>query len=265
MGTRKLHRAWLLLCLGLAMLAVQCGGGSSVPSSSGSSSGSGSSVALSSLSPIVEMASSPTFTLTLNGSGFASGDSVVFNGTSVPATVVTSTQLTASIPTSAISSAGSFNVTVQASGTNSNAEKFYVVPAINPNAVSVSAGGTTSVNVQLSALSNPTLLLQAVGGSTSGTANSAASGEVSVSPGSTVNLFVVGGGVVPGTFYEVSGNNDITVTQPIASDFTQTTTGTPGVNFNINVSSSAAAGARDLVVTNPAGEITDFPGSILVQ
>src|SRR5579875_2482384 len=244
-----------VLCLCVAIFTLQCGGGGGGTSSSGSSGGSSgggsgsgsgsSSVSLASLSPIVAMQNGPAFTLTVNGSGFGSGNQVVFNGTSEPTTVVNSSQLTAQIPSSALSSSGTFNV----------------VPALSPSNISVSAGATTpNININVPSFNPPTLQLQAIGIGTTATA-----GILTVNPGAqNVQLFVVGNGIKPGTFYIITGNNDVTITQPIASDFTSTTDNTPAVNFNINVSSGAAPGPRNLIVENPAGEVSVFPGGIVI-
>ena len=87
---------------------------------------------------------------------------------------------------------------------------------------------------------------------------------VEVSQGSTVNLFLVGKGFVLGTFYAISGPNDVTVTQPTGADFGQTTDGLPAVNITISVSPSAALGPRNIIVNDPAGELTVFVGGLLV-
>ena len=88
---------------------------------------------------------------------------------------------------------------------------------------------------------------------------------VEVSQGSTVNLFLVGTGFVPGTFYAISGPNGVTVVnQPTGADFGQTTDGLPAVNIMVSVSPSAALGPRNIIVTDPAGELTVFVGGLLV-
>ncbi|MGH9449019.1 MAG: hypothetical protein ACRD11_00595 [Terriglobia bacterium] len=261
----------ILLFVGVAAFTLQCGsgggGGGSGPTPPGGGGGAGP-VTLASISPIVAMQSGPAFTLTANGSGFSSGNQIVFNGAAETTTVVNSQELTAQIPTSAISSpspAGGFQVTVQSGSSNSSAMTFFVVPAISPTAVTVTAGAVTSgVNISVPSFNPPSLQLQDIGGSTSGEATSAGSSTVIANAGSTVNLFVVGNGLVAGTFYEVTGGG-VTVTQPLVTDFTQTTPPvTPAVNFNIVITSSAAPGPRNLIVTNPAGEISIYPGGILI-
>ncbi|MDE3178911.1 MAG: hypothetical protein KGM47_04545 [Acidobacteriota bacterium] len=260
--------AVIVVCLCLAAFSFQCGGGGSSGGSTPPGGGGGGPIALSSLSPIVAMQNGSAFTLTVKGSGFASGDQVVFNGSSESATVASSQQLTAQIPTSALSSpspAGGFQVKVQGGGQTSGPLTFFVVPAISASTVNVSAGGTTSgVNISVPSFNPPSLQLQSIGGSTSGSATSAGQSAIIVTPGATLNLFIVGNGLIAGTFYEVTGGG-VTVTQPLVSDFTQTTAPvSPAVNFSIVISPSATPGPRSLIVTNPAGEISIYPGGIVI-
>lgn len=83
--------------------------------------------ALSSLSPVSALAGGPAFTLTVTGSNFVSGDIVQWNGSSLTTSFVSSTQLTATVPSSAIAVAGSSPVTVLApDGNSSNSLSFPV-------------------------------------------------------------------------------------------------------------------------------------------
>ncbi len=127
--------------------------------------------------------------------------------------------------------------------------------------VSVTAGTMTSgVDIAVQQLT-PTLVLRA-----SGIGNSAGAVGVEVARGASPRLLLVGQGVVPGTSYQISGPNDVQVTQPSAGDFTQTTDGTPAVHLNISVSLNppAALGPRNIMVTNSAGEISVLVGALLV-
>ena len=54
-----------------------------------------------------------SFSLNLTGSHFVSSSVIVFNGTTLPTTVVSSTQVTASITSSMISGPGSYSLQVQ--------------------------------------------------------------------------------------------------------------------------------------------------------
>lgn len=56
--------------------------------------------AIASLSPTTALYNGPTYTLTVNGTGFISGSTVKWNGTSLPTTYVSATQVTASVSAS---------------------------------------------------------------------------------------------------------------------------------------------------------------------
>ena len=84
---------------------------------------------ITSLSPTAATHGGPAFTLTVNGSSFVNGSTVQFNGTNYGTTFVSSTQLTAAIPASAITTHGTVNVAVVnpgSSGTTSNTQTFSV-------------------------------------------------------------------------------------------------------------------------------------------
>ena len=60
-----------------------------------------------------------TFSLTLTGSEFVSSSVVVFNGTTVPTTVSSKSQLTATVASSLIAGPGNYDVRVQTPAGNS--------------------------------------------------------------------------------------------------------------------------------------------------
>ena len=84
---------------------------------------------LTTLSPSSAGAGAPAFTLTVNGTGFASGAIVHWNGAPKTTTFGSSTQLTAAIPASDIAAAGTSPVTVVNPGAAaSNALTFTITP-----------------------------------------------------------------------------------------------------------------------------------------
>jgi len=88
---------------------------------------------LSSLSPNSTAAGVPGFTLTVNGTGFASGlfntASVLWNGSALSTSYVSANQLTAVVPASLIASQGSASVTaVNPGGATSNSLTFTITP-----------------------------------------------------------------------------------------------------------------------------------------
>lgn len=116
---------------------------------------------ITSLSPNTATAGGPSFTLTVIGTGFQSGATVTFNGTTLSTIVANPAQLTASIPASLIASTGTFSVTVTSAGVLSNAVSFTVGPP-----PSISSISPTSV-----AVGNPTFTLS-VNGSNFGSGSS---------------------------------------------------------------------------------------------
>jgi trimeric autotransporter adhesin len=103
--------------------------------------------AISSLSPSSAIANGPAFTLTVDGSNFVSGATVDWNGSARTTTFVSSTQLTAAIPASDITTAAIVNVTVvnpTPGGGPSNAAAFTVRSF--PQIVSVATDGTQGNN-----------------------------------------------------------------------------------------------------------------------
>jgi RHS repeat-associated protein len=86
------------------------------------------------INPNTIKAGSPGFNLSLNGSGFVPGSSVLFNNHPLPASFIDSTHLEAQVPATAIAQAGSFSVTVQnpsPGGGTSQSLTFIVTPASN--------------------------------------------------------------------------------------------------------------------------------------
>jgi hypothetical protein len=67
---------------------------------------------LASLAPATVIAGNENFTLTVNGTGFVNGASVLFNGIALPTTLVSPTQLTVTVPGNAVATAGTYAVTV---------------------------------------------------------------------------------------------------------------------------------------------------------
>ena len=87
---------------------------------------------LTSISPNYAIVGGPAFTLTVNGSNFASGttgSSVYWNTTALTTTYVSATLLKASVPAADIAALGTFQITVATPGkTTSNAIPFTVAP-----------------------------------------------------------------------------------------------------------------------------------------
>jgi hypothetical protein len=87
--------------------------------------------AITSLAPSLVVAGSGPFTLSVIGSNFVSGSTVLWNGTPLPTSFVSATQLTASVLGSLIATPASALVTVSNSGVISNSQKLVFTPLVS--------------------------------------------------------------------------------------------------------------------------------------
>lgn len=104
---------------------------------------------ITSISPASKNVGDGAFTMTVNGTNFVSGSVVWFNGSSRTTTYVSATQLTATIPASDMTAAGTFNITVvnpTPGGGTSNAQAFTVTTAFPTATTNVASGVTTENN-----------------------------------------------------------------------------------------------------------------------
>jgi beta-glucanase (GH16 family) len=102
---------------------------------------------VSSLSPASATAGGSAFTLIVNGNNFVSGDTVLWNGSTLTTAFASATQLSATVSSTLIASSGSSAVSVQApGGTTSNSVSFAIaapaptVSSLSPS--SATAGGS---------------------------------------------------------------------------------------------------------------------------
>lgn len=108
---------------------------------------------ITSIDPVATVAGTGSFTLTVNGANFVSGNSVVrVNGSNRPTTFVSATRLTATIQTGDVTNTGTLNITVFAGGRLSNSVPLQVLPneptiaTLSPDTVSTF---TTSLTVRI--------------------------------------------------------------------------------------------------------------------
>src|SRR5208282_5846338 len=127
--------ASLITSPGSASVTVQAPGGAT--SNSASFTITAAAPSLTSISPTTAVAGGAAFTLTLNGSNFVSGDSVLWNGSSLTTTFVSATQLSAAVPASLITSPGSASVTVQAPGGATSNSASFTITAAAPSLTSI--------------------------------------------------------------------------------------------------------------------------------
>jgi hypothetical protein len=164
---------------------------------------------ITSLSPMSATASGAQFTLTLNGSNFLNNSSVLFNGAAQITAFVSSTQLTATIPSSAILVGGTVNVAVS-----------------NPT-----PGGGTSGNLTFT-IDNPapTITSLAPTGATAG--------------GAAFTLTVNGTGFVSSSVVKFNGNAKTTTfvsSSKLTAAILASDIATPG-NANVTVTSPTPGG-----------------------
>lgn len=111
----------------------------------GKSSGSGGTPTIISLSVSSVTVGSPATTVTVTGTNFTKSAVVKFNSTSLTTTYTSPTQISATIPASSLTTAGTFGVTVTDTGGTSNSVNFTVssaaptISSLNPG--SATAGG----------------------------------------------------------------------------------------------------------------------------
>jgi hypothetical protein len=156
---------------------------------------------LSSISPTVTTAGSPSFVLAVFGAGFSNGNGyasfasvILWNGQPLGTTFVSSGELRAVIPASLVAQPGTAQVSVQTSQQVSAALPFQIVapPSVSVGDVSVVEGNsgqsTANVNVQLSTVNSvlPILVTLTISGQT------AQSGVDFIAPSSTALTIPVG-------------------------------------------------------------------------
>jgi hypothetical protein len=147
-----------------------------------------------------------------------------------------------------------------------------LTPQVPSNTITVTATSqadsakSASATVTLAALS-----LFAVGtcpSLTPGSTCTAGSTGIEADAGATPTLFVVGEGLVSGTTFSISnppGAPDATVVQSsVQYCTTQGTPAYPCATFQVVVSPAAQTGPRNIMVTDPAGELAVFPGGFRI-
>src|SRR5690242_14064408 len=126
-NNQRLIGVWFVVII--AAGCTGCGGAASPPPNP--------TPAITTLSPSSATAGGSAFTLTVNGSGFVSSSVVSWNGSNLTIKVVSSTQLTASVPAADIAAAGTAPVQVTnpaPGGGTSNTANFPInnpVPSLN--------------------------------------------------------------------------------------------------------------------------------------
>lgn len=203
--------------------------------------------AVSSLVPADNVAGNPDFTLAVNGSGFMPGSSVIFNGTTLTARVLSDSLAEATVPASLISKPGSYTVVMSnPDATNPyTTGTFTVYPTVlpptftnmTPYPIAAGAGGTQGVTLTIT-------------GSNFGSDTTVELGDkialtpATISPdGTTLTVNI--------PYYYVTNGAKIPIAVINSADNTEDDGGPFGPYAQV-------AGPQTLYVTNPAPQITSF-------
>jgi hypothetical protein len=215
--------------------------------------------AVTSLSPSQAIVRGAAFTLTVNGSGFASSSVVQWNASSRPTTFVSATQLQASIAAADIAALGTAQVAVQTpspGGGTSSSVSFAIVapPALSVSATNVAPGAAVTVT-----------LTNGMGGAAdwlalaSTTASNTSYLQYTyVGAGVTTRTWTVNMPATAGTYeFRLFLNNGYTraatsptITVPSASG--------PSPTLTVSATTAATGAAVTVTLTNGAGGSTDW-------
>lgn len=105
-----------------------------------------------SINPTMILEGSESFTLTVSGIGFQSGAQIQWNGTALVTTVISSSQATAVVPASSVTTIGTATITILSGGSTSNTMTLNIVggdPVINTLLPSVVMSGSTGFTLTL--------------------------------------------------------------------------------------------------------------------
>lgn len=228
--------------------------------------------ATTSISPNSTFVGSSSLTITVNGSNFVSGSLINFNGSSRSTTYVSSTQLTAAIPASDLTTVGMFNITVTnpaPGGGISNTQVFTVgnlvatIAFISPSSV---PAGSTGFTLNVSGTNFMTSSVVNFNGSARATTYVSSTQLSAIIPASDVvnpgNFDITvtnpspGGGVSFAKTLAVTGNNPI----PVLTSMSSLSTAVGGTSFLLTVYGSGFV-PGSVVAFNGIPKTTTFVSS----
>lgn len=133
-----------------------------------------------------------------------------------------------------------------------------------PTSVTVAAGSTTSgVALTVPGVASAPLNAEALGvASLNSSGGSASNTGAIVQRGAQALVLIFGKGLSANVTVSIFGPDDVTISGVTSI---KSTTGTPGVQFTINVSSSATPGARTVALQDSSGNVTTFTGGLEIQ
>ena len=193
-------------------------------------------------------AGSQGFTITVNGSNFQSGAVVTFNGTSLTTTLVSSTQVTATVPASALVTAGTVQVTVSNPGSSpSNSLPFTITSAaptittLNPNSATA---GSAAFNITVTGTGFVSGAVVQFGGT-----------NLTTTFSSSTQLTAT----VPASAIAAAGTVQVTVSNPggaVSNSATFTVNNPPPTITTLNPNSATAGGAAFTMTVTGTGYIS---------
>ena len=196
---------------------------------------------LSSLSPSSTYTGSGDTTLTLNGSGFVSGATISFGGQTLATTFVSSTKLTAVVPSSLLTTTTKTSVTITNPRACTSGSQSFTVKAplsgLSLSASSITGGGSVTGTVTLASAAPSGG--EGVSLSSSNTAAATVPSSVTVASGQTTATFTVQTKTVdPTTTVTISAAAKVTKTATLT---VKAATGTVGVQ-SLSVSPTSVKG-----------------------
>ncbi|MEI9979936.1 MAG: IPT/TIG domain-containing protein [Edaphobacter sp.] len=197
---------------------------------------------ITSLSPTSATAGGAAFGLTVTGTNFVSGAAVNWNGQALTTTFLNATQLTAAVPASQITTAGTATITVTDSGGASSGAPFTINPGV-PTITSFSPTSATAGGGDFPLTVNGTNFVSGAAVKWNGTA------ALSTALVSSTQLIAT----VPASLIATAGTETITVTDSggtsAGTAFTVSPPGTPTISGLSQTSATAGGGDFTLIVT----------------
>ena len=208
---------------------------------------------ITSVSQITAVAGSAALTLTVNGSGFVQGSTVVFGGGNTATTFISATQLRAVVSAGQLSQGGVFTILVtNPDGQQSNTVNFTVITplsitSLSPTALPVGAGNSTLVIAGSGIVSGSTVQF----GSTTIKPDATSATQVSVT--------------IAGSLLAQAGTLNVTVTNPdgtVSNALPFTVVPLPAISVSATIT-PAGTNQVMLMLDNPAP--ADLSGTLVLS
>ena len=221
---------------------------------------------ITSITPTSVTAGSAAFLLTVNGSGFQTGAKVSWAGTTITTTVVSASQVTASISAARVAAAGAFDVTVvnPSPGVASSVATFTVnasdpSPAITSLSPSEAPAGGSAFTLTINGQGFVT-------GTTVATTFPGAAPAVTYVSDTQLSLAVVAANIATAGAYQITASNGAAGSSAPAKFTVSAANPTPALSGLSPASITAGAGAFTLTVNGQdflSGAVVNWNGAAL--